>query len=92
MDKTRDKHQRLNHSLGSQDSAYQLLLDALNLGWQVKEPVYFHPNWSETGPWVYHFLLLRTSIDQPHIITVPSNAEVNELIRRKGWQVDRPHR
>jgi hypothetical protein len=92
MDKTWDRHQRPNYSLGSLDSAYQLLMDALNLGWQVKEPVYLRPNWSETGPWVYHFLLLRTSSDQPHIITVPLDKEVNELIHRKGWRVDKPRR
>lgn len=85
-----DVLQQPNRPVGGLDSSYRLLLAALDVGWQVVEPVYLRPSWSEAGPWVYHFILQRLPKDQQHIITVPLGVEVSDLIRLEGWRVDKP--
>lgn len=92
MDNTWDVLQQPSRPTGNLDSSYRLLLAALDVGWQVQEPVYLRPRWSQAGPWVYHFILQRLPDDQQHIITVALGAEVSILIKLEGWRVDKPDR
>jgi hypothetical protein len=92
IDNSWDVLQQSNRPIGGLDSSYRLLLAALDVGWQVREPVYLRPRWSEAGPWVYHFILQRLPDDQEHMITVPLGVEVNVLIGLEGWRVDKPGR
>lgn len=87
-----DVLQQPNRPLGGPNNSYRLLLSALDAGWQVREPVYLRPRWSEAVPSVYHFILQRLPDNQPHIITVPVGAEVDDMIRLEGWRVESPER
>lgn len=66
---------------------YRLLLAALDVGWQVEEPVYLRPRWSEDGPCVYHFILHRSPLTPPRLLSVPEGPEVERLIRETGLRV-----
>ncbi len=66
---------------------YRLLLAALDTSWQIEEPVYLRPRWSETGPRVYHFILRRAPLDSPYLLSVPEGAEVERFVREAGLSV-----
>jgi hypothetical protein len=60
---------------------YRLLLAALDLGWHIEEPVYLRPRWSDSGPRVYHFILRRSLLGPPKLITVPEGVEIDRYVR-----------
>lgn len=66
---------------------YQLLMAALDTGWQVEEPVYLRPRWSEDGPRVYHFILRRPTQPTPRLLTVPASAAIEQFVCDEGLQV-----
>ncbi len=86
----REAPERPGQFLGSADEHFRVLLAALDLGWQVEEPVYLRPRWGESGSWVYHFILKREATPQPCLVTVRHNPEVEQFIEQEGWQVDQP--
>ncbi len=73
----------------SSSEIFRMLLAALDLGWQVQEPVYLRPRWSEGGSWVFHFILQQKALPQPCLITAHWNPEIERFITQEGWQVDR---
>lgn len=73
----------------SSSETFRMLLAALDLGWQVQEPVYLRPRWSEGGSWVFHFILQQKTLPQPCLITAHWNPELEGFINQEGWQVDR---
>lgn len=73
----------------SYDDSYWLLLAALDIGWQVKEPVLLSPRRNEGGKWVFHFTLKQPSNDQLCVITSYWSPEIELFVRKEGWQVDR---
>jgi len=79
----------------SSDESYRSLLAALDLGWQVEEPVYLRPRWGEGEPWVFHFILKMNTMCQPHLVTVRRmitvrwSLDVELLALQEGWLVDR---
>ena len=66
---------------------YRLLLAALDLGWQIEEPVYLLPRFSDSGPQVYHFILRRPLAATPRLVTVPQTAEVDTFVRDANLRV-----
>ena len=66
---------------------YRLLLAALDLGWQIEEPVYLLPRWSEGGPRVYHFILFGPQRSTPRLVTVPQGPDVDAYVRDAGLRV-----
>jgi hypothetical protein len=55
----------------------------------VQEPVYLRPRWSESGDWVFHFILQQKARRKPCLITAHWNPEIERFISQEGWQVDR---
>lgn len=70
---------------------YRVLLAALDLGWQIEEPVYLLPRWSESGPNVYHFILNRAPRTSPRLITVPQGPDVDAFVRDSGLSLVANH-
>jgi hypothetical protein len=66
---------------------YRLLLSALDLGWEVEEPVYLRGRWGEGSPRVYHFILRHDAFAVPRLITVPEGSEVVRLVRSEALKV-----
>jgi len=66
---------------------YQLLMAALDTGWQVEEPVYLRPQWSDDGPRVYHFILRRAAQPTPRLLTVPASRAIDQFVRDEGLRV-----
>jgi hypothetical protein len=66
---------------------FQLLLAAMDLGWEVEAPVYLRARWGEGGPRVYHFILRHDSFAVPRLITVPECSQVVHFVRREGLKV-----
>lgn len=64
----------------------RLLLAALDMNWQIEEPVYLRPRWGDYGLRVYHFILHRPC-DAPRLITVPESPAVESFIRAEGLKV-----
>lgn len=74
--------------LDSSDESYRMLLAALDLGWQVEEPVYFRPRWYEGDQWVFHFIIKKNSMNPPRLITTRQSPAIECLVQDEGWQVD----
>jgi hypothetical protein len=66
---------------------YRVLLAALDLGWRIEEPVYLRPRWSDSGPRVYHFILRRSVVAPPKLISVPEGAAVDRYVRDEGLRL-----
>jgi len=66
---------------------YSLLLAALDAGWRIEEPVYLRRRWPESGPRVYHFILRRSRLSPPRILTVPQSTEIEGFVRMEGLRV-----
>lgn len=84
----RDGLEGSGYSLDSSDESYRMLLAALDLGWQVEEPVYFRPRWYEGDQWVFHFIIKKNSMNPPRLITTRHSPAIEGLVRDEGWQVD----
>jgi hypothetical protein len=66
---------------------YRVLLAALDLGWRVEEPVYLRPRWSDAGPRVYHFILRRSRLAPPRLVSVPEGSDVDRFVRDEGLRL-----
>ncbi len=66
---------------------YWLLVYALNEGWYVEEPVYLRPRWMEGSPRVYHFILRRSPLGSPRLLTVPESPEIERFVRDRGLEI-----
>ena len=66
---------------------YRLLLSALDMGWEVEEPVYLRARWGEGSSRVYHFILRHHASAMPRLVTVPEGSEVAHFVRREGLKV-----
>ena len=66
---------------------YRQLLTALDLGWQIEEPVYLRPRYGQDGPRVYHFLMRRGPNVPLQLIVVPECSEVETFVEREGLRV-----
>ncbi len=66
---------------------YRVLLAALDLGWQIEEPIYLLPRWSDAGPRVYHFILNRSPRTTPRLVTVPQGPAVDAFVRDAGLRL-----
>lgn len=75
--------------IDSSDETYRMLLSALDLGWQVEEPVYLRPRWYEGDQWVYHFILKQKQKDIPRLISARQSPAIERLILEEGWLVER---
>ena len=80
--------ERAGNYLGSAQEHFRVLLSALDLGWQVEEPIYLRPRWGESGSWVYHFILKWGAAPKRRLVTVRRSPEIEQLIQQEGWQVD----
>jgi hypothetical protein len=69
------------------DPHYRVLLAALDLGWQIEEPVYLLPRWADSGVRVYHFILQRVPRGTPHLVTVPHGPQIDAFVQDAGLQV-----
>jgi hypothetical protein len=69
------------------DMYYRMLLAALDLGWQVEDPVYLHQCFNRTDRWVYHFVLNHDLISHIQLITTPKSPDIERLISQEGWKV-----
>lgn len=69
---------------GGVDSRFRLLLAALDVGWQVEEPVYLRPRWGKDSPWVYHFILRRSPLNPPRLLSVQASPEIERFVRVEG--------
>jgi hypothetical protein len=72
---------------GKIDARYRLLLAALDMGWQVEEPVLLRSRWGESGPWVYHFILRRAPGSTPRLLSVRASPEVEQFLRLEGFRL-----
>jgi len=81
--------QQPDRPAGGMDPRFQLLLSALDMGWRIEEPVYLRPRWSENGPRVYHFILRRSLLESPRMISVPASPAVERFVQNEGLQVSR---
>jgi hypothetical protein len=74
---------------GNLDPRTLALLAALDQGWNVIEPVYLRPRWSENGAWMVHLILVHDSHPQPALFSAPVSLELDSLIKVEGWHVER---
>jgi hypothetical protein len=88
IQKTLEVVERPDTSFRSSDESYRALIAALDLGWQVEQPVYLRPRWDEGREKVYHFILTKDSTDKPYLITTRYNQKVERLVFEEGWQVN----
>ena len=65
------------------------LLAALDTGWQVEEPVYLRPRWTEGSARVFCFILHRATHESPHLLAIPATTAVEQFVRNEGLQVMR---
>ena len=65
------------------------LLAALDTGWQVEEPIYLRPRWSEGNARVFCFILHRAKGETPHLLTLPDTTAVEQFVRNEGLRVMR---
>lgn len=66
---------------------FRVLLAALDTGWRVEEPVHLRPRWSADGPRVYHFILRRSRLAPPRLVSVPQSAEVDHFVQAEGLRL-----
>jgi hypothetical protein len=66
---------------------YRVLLAAIDMGWRVEEPVYLRSRWSDAGPRVYHFILRRSRLAPPRLLSVPQGADVDDFVRAEGLRL-----
>lgn len=66
---------------------FRTLLAAIDTGWRIEEPVYLRPRWSDAGPRVYHFILRRTLLAAPRMLSVPEGLEVNRFVRDEALRL-----
>ncbi len=66
---------------------YRLLIYALDEGWYVEEPIYLRPRWMEGSPRVYHFILRRSPLGSPRLLTVRESPEVEHFVREQGLEI-----
>jgi len=71
------------------DPRYRQLLAALDTGWQIEEPIYLRPRWSENRTREYHFILRRPHSTAPRLLTVPEGAEVDRFVIDQKLKVTR---
>jgi hypothetical protein len=72
---------------GEVEPRYRLLRSALEAGWQIEEPVYLRPRWSDGGPRVYHFILRLNPFQPPRLLTVPESPETERFVAQEGLRV-----
>jgi hypothetical protein len=70
------------------NESYRMLLAALDLGWQVEEPVYLRPQWDQNDRWVFHFILKQNSMSAPRLITTRQSPDIERLVIEQGWQLE----
>jgi len=71
----------------SVEGQFRLLTSALDLGWQIEEPVYLRPRWAEGAPRVYHFIFKRHPTSPPKLITVPEGPDLRRFVADERLQV-----
>lgn len=74
---------------GGMDPRFRLLLAALDVGWQVEEPVYLRPRWGEGSSWVYHFILRRSPHTPSRLLSVRASPEIEHFVRDEGLRLSR---
>ena len=73
---------------GRESSAPLLrLLAALDSGWQVEEPVFLRPCWTDSGARVYCFILRRQVQEAPQLLILPVSTAVEQFVRSEGLEV-----
>jgi hypothetical protein len=77
------------YMLESSEETYRMLLAALDLGWQVEEPVYLRPRWYAGDQWVYHFILKQKPGDLLRLISVRRSQAIESLVSEEGWLIER---
>ena len=70
------------------DEHYKVLINAMNFGWMVKEPVYLRPQQNNGGPWFYHFALKRDIDDQLLFISLRLSPKIERIVSEMGWQIN----
>jgi hypothetical protein len=75
--------------INSADEFYRMLLAALDLGWQVEEPIYMRPPWNEREGCIFHFIFKKDSLENPRMISTRIDPTIEQLVIEEGWQVDR---
>jgi len=81
--------EKSNFILNSSNESYRLLLSALDLDWQVEEPVYLRPRWNQKSEWVYHFILKHRRMGSKKMITTRHNQEIERFVKKEGWEVEK---
>jgi hypothetical protein len=66
---------------------FRTLLAAIDKGWRIEEPVYLRPQWSDSGPRVYHFILRRALLAAPRMLSVPQSPEVDRFVRDEALRL-----
>lgn len=69
------------------DPRYRQLLSALDTGWQIEEPIYLRPRWSDNRSRVYHFILRRAHHPAPRLMTISESPEMTRWVRDQGLAV-----
>jgi hypothetical protein len=70
------------------EESYRMLLAALDLGWQVEEPVYLRYRWDKDGERIFQFILIHHSREEPILLTTRQTPDIERLVIEERWQVN----
>lgn len=63
------------------------LLAAIDLGWEIEEPVYLRPKFGETGHPAF-FFIITNSAGRLALLVVPSTSEVERFVKSEGLAIE----
>jgi|DewCreStandDraft_4_1066084.scaffolds.fasta_scaffold142063_3 hypothetical protein len=64
------------------DDRFIRLLEALESGWEIEEPVLIRATWNRTDEQsgVYHFVLRKKAEDKTHLLSLPPSAKLLDFL------------
>ena len=68
--------------LVSENDRFVRLLDALEAGWEIEEPVLIRATWNriEADTGVYHFVLRKKAEDKTNLLSLPPSARLLDFL------------
>lgn len=68
---------------------FHRLMEALESGWEIEEPVLIRATWSNTGEerGVYHFVLRKKAEDKTNLLSLPPSARLLDFLAERRINV-----
>lgn len=73
------------HPTAGMNASFRTLLAAIDLGWEILDPVQLSGE-THAAVKTYHFMLLHAALGQIYQLSVATSAEVEQFIQNGGHQ------